>query len=332
VSRPATRHHYVPRAYLEGFGIPDLVLVRRRDKPKPFPSNPINVAVKIGFYDVDNPDGTTSDEVEKWLADIDGDAIKVMRSIVADGTPPATGSAERQLLANYLAIQLTRTPDARERFLFPFRVIGYAAGREIDADLVREYLETVYLGFAPGANEVDTALTLATVAARQSRSLSRAEVIGSTMTGIQRIAEVIIRKHWCLEIAREPGFLTSDSPLPLWRKPTFQNQRSGIGVANAEEIRFPLGVAHQLVLTERPRDSVLRVEPDRVRRCNADMAAGCYQCVVGHPEHPKWIETTNLAPRGSVLRMETVAVVKRLPDGTEAPGEAVHIWVERPSA
>lgn len=61
------RHHHVPRRYLERFAVDGKVLVRRRDG-KTFETNPVNVAVESGFYDVSGRTGGKPADVEGILA------------------------------------------------------------------------------------------------------------------------------------------------------------------------------------------------------------------------------------------------------------------------
>lgn len=51
-----------------------------------------------------------------------------------------------------------------------------------------------------------------------------------------------------------------------------------------QEVRFPIEAGHHLVLPQPiPGDGYLRVEPQRGRNCNQDMALGCHKLIVGHP-------------------------------------------------
>lgn len=95
----------------------------------------------------EKPDGTKSVEIEELFADIDTKAIEAMRNIDKANALPPRNSKDREILAAFIALQTTPTPEQRERVLFPLRVSQYAAGREITQPLVTEYLEKVHLGF-----------------------------------------------------------------------------------------------------------------------------------------------------------------------------------------
>lgn len=299
---PAKRHHFVPRAYLERFGRDGRVAVRRRGERKLIVAGAHNVAVEAGLYETEMPDGSRSVEVEDWLADIDGAAIAAIRAVADAEAAPAVGSTDRRVLARFLAIQTKRSPEARERVLFADKVITYAAGREIDSALVADYLEKVRLGFRPADGEIEGALTLTRYVLDRDEPLTSTEAIAIVMSGLDEVTRALEGKHWSVEVARKPRLLTSDTPLVLWRRPSAADRYRGIGVDNAEEIRFPLDPAHQLVLTDQPRPETLRVEPDRVRQCNADLAASCHRFVVGHPDHQQRLHEITLADKRSTVR------------------------------
>lgn len=156
----AKRHHYVPAAYLAGFGEGGSVLVRRRHRPAMYVTSVKNVAVEGGFYEVLGDDGQPSDAIERGLASLEDEALVALREVEQSQQVPPVGSSARSTLATFLAVQFTRTPLHRERIMFPERVARYAGSREIDAALMAEYLEREHLGFSPRDSEVRAALDL----------------------------------------------------------------------------------------------------------------------------------------------------------------------------
>src|SRR6266511_833954 len=329
MSKPK-RHHFVTRVYLERFAHHGRVLVRWRGKPGAVVTGVQNVAVESGFYDVEGPDGERSDAVEKMLADLEGDAAVALKSIDENRVPPGLGTTERATLAAFLALQLTRTPEARDRILFPRGLAAHAGEHEIDTTVVAEYLEHVYLGFRPNDSEVRTALDYAHVALRNPAILTKEFTIQVMVGSVNQFTPILLDKHWCLEIARKPRLITSDFPLVIWRKPSPRDKFEGVGIANAEEIRFPLDPGKQLVLTPARRPPVREIEPDRVRACNADVASACHRFIVGNPNWPTPLHEAFLAPRRPVLRFNTGPGYERQLDGTFAyMGEVLHMWVPR---
>jgi hypothetical protein len=312
----AKRHHYVPASYLTRFGEGGKVLVRPRGR-RMYVTSVINVAVEAGFYEVRDAEGEPTDAVERALAGLEGTAGAALTTIEQTQQLPPNGSVERETLATFLAVQFTRTPDHRELILFPERVAKYAADRAIDADLMTEYLQKVHLGFKPQDGEVRGALDFTHVALQNRASLTKDTAIRLTFGVVHKLQPVILALHWSLEVARRPRLITSDAPMVLWRKPSDRDHYRGFGVRNAEEIRFPISPAMQLVMTPESRGPVTRIEPDRVRACNADVAHACYRVVVGHPHREQQLERLDLPARRAVLRFHAGPGYRAMPDGSE---------------
>jgi hypothetical protein len=324
------RHHFVPRAYLDRFGENGTVRVRRRDRSATFVTNTLNVAVRCGFYD--HPDGPENErgELERELARLDDAAAEAMRVIDREGVVPRLGSQERLTLAIVMAQQLTRTPELRERALFPLRIAEYADGREIDRPLVEKYLRDVHLGFQPRPQEVEAAHDFVTFSLRDEHDFHDF-ALRSMFTSLDELAPRLLTRRWTLEVARKPRFITSDLPLVMWRPPTPRDNFEGVGLENSDEVRFPLDPGKQLVLRpEGPDTEVVEVEPGRVRACNQDVAAGCHEFVVGHPRRGLQLDKLELAPRRPVLRLNSGPLYVTGPDGeTIREGDALHMWVPR---
>ena len=329
MSKPK-RHHFVPRNYLGRFAHDGRVLVRWRGKKGLIGAGVQNVAVECGFYEVERPFGEKSVVVEEALAGLEGAAAGTIQLIDKTGAPPDVGSSERTTLAAFMALQFTRTPEQRGRVLFAKDLAAYAGDREINAGLVAEYLERVHLGFQPRDSEVRAALDFARVALQDSSVLTNETAMRLMVQSAEQLIPILLDLHWTLEIARKPRLLTSDHPLVIWRKPSPRDQFEGVGIANAEELRFPLDPAKQLVLTPTEGPLIRPIEPSRVRACNADIASGCHRFIVGQPNWPKQLQEVPLAPKRPVLRFNTGPGYEKRPDGTTVYlGEVLHAWVPR---
>lgn len=326
----AKRHHYVPAAYLARFGEGGSVLVRRRGRHDLYATSVRNVAVESGFYEVTDEDGKPTDALERTLAGLEGEAIAALTEIEERQELPRPTSEAYGTLAIFLAVQFTRTPLTRERIMFPHGVSRYADGRELDDALMADYLERVYLGFRPEDSEVRAALTVSQYLLREPEFFTKDNAIGLAFSTVERVAQVIAGMHWSLEVARKPRLITSDAPLVLWRTPTYRDNFEGFGLGNAEEVRFPINPGLQLVLTHERREALRRIEPDRVRACNANMALACYQVIVGHPRRERQLKLLDLPARRPALRFNTGPGYKALPDGSEeSMGDILHLWVPR---
>ena len=131
---------------------------------------------------------------------------------------------------------------------------------------------------------------------------------------------------WTVEHDRKGRFITSDTPVVLWRRPSSRDAFEGIGVQTATEIRFPLNPNKQLVMHRGHRPPSVRVTGDRVAECNADVASACHQYVVGRPERSIMLAALSLSPKRPVLRFNQAAGFERHPDGSfvRMDGDVVH--------
>lgn len=325
----AKRHHYVPRVFLERFAEDGSLCVRRRDG-KTFMTGATNVAVESGFYDLRLDDGSTSKAVEHILADIEGLIANVFRAIDESGEAPAPGTPNREVLAVYLAVQYTRTPEQRGRVLFPERLARYLAGRELTRDLVAEYLAVEHLRFTPGESEVQAAFDFASVALRDPDVLTAEFAMDMMLRSIEHLVPVLDELEWTIEHERKGRLITSDTPLVIWRPPSARDAFEGVGIGNAHEIRFPLDPAKQFVVSKRRRPPTVRITSDRVVSCNLDMIAGCHQFILGPPRLQRQLFEPDMKPHMPELRFNTGPLYERQPDGTNAyKGEVLHTWVPR---
>lgn len=330
LAKDPRRHHQVPRWYLDRFARNEQVLVRTREG-REFVTSTKNVAVETGFYDFTLPDGERTSVVERILSWVDGEAAEAAAAIDRTGRPPTAGSREREILAGYLALQTTRTADQRERVLFPEHVAAFAAGRPITRDLVADYLERNYLGFAPDPNEVGGAHTFVTAFLRDGPESLKNLAIDNMLNTVAMITPRLEAMHWSIELGGRWSFVTSDVPVVVWRKPSARDELRGFGIADASEVRFPLDPEKQLVLSERPRSATIRVAAHRPRRCNADLANGCHRQLIAHPDQHDALRRTTLDTYSPRIRFSVGRGVRQFADGREEPmaGEILQMRVER---
>lgn len=320
--------HYLPQFYLRGFGHRSEVLVRRRSGGV-FSTGTAVVGHENFLYE--HP-GLPAGAVETdYLKDLDARASRAISLILSEG-PPSKVSEDRSMLAHFLAVQHTRTPERREQMSWRARLREYLGGRELTRDFVRDYLREKHLGFYPSDSEVDAAYDLATYLGIDTDDDDRWLFLQHIVEPPKDLVEMLQLMDWTLETARKPRFITSDSPLVVWREPTPRDEFEGVGVANAEEVRFPIDAAHQLVLTQPSQgDGAREVEPQRVRDCNQDMALGCHRFIVGHPNRGVQLSRLELPEHRPVIRFNKGPKVVKGPDGElqETGEEILHTWLPR---
>jgi len=325
------RHHQVPQFYLERFATNAKLAVRWRNG-KRYETSPKNVAVESGFYDIPDGMGGVSKEIETGLANIEGMADRVLRRIDGEGRLPGPRDPDSATLALFVGLQIARTTTHRERVLFPRRVVAWANGREVTADLVADFLESQYLGFRPEPPEVDAAFTLVSVAiGDESHTLSDEFAVEMMLRAAWELSRRVIALNWSIEGDGRRELIISDSPVVVWRKPSPRDNFEGFGIENADEVRFPLDPGKQLVLSRRTRKEFLDVAVHRVRRSNADMAGACHRFIIGSPENRAQVDAQRLDPWRPLLRFNVGPGFEQAPDGTRRrmAGDIVHMWTPR---
>ncbi|WP_425505892.1 DUF4238 domain-containing protein [Streptomyces typhae] len=227
-----------------------MVRVRRRCPPKTHLANVKNVAAETGFYTITDDNGMPSTAIEHELSRLEGQGIDALRRIDETGMPPAVGTDDRELLCLYLAVQMARTPRKRTGPLFGRNVTAYANGREVDLELMTEYLTRKHLGHPPRAAEAQGAWDYyhGTRVMNGGNDPTHDEAVAVTLDSVQVCIPHYRARHWRLETSRKPIFLTSDAPLVLWRPETPEDAYRGFGLEGAHEIRFPVSPTAQLVL------------------------------------------------------------------------------------
>jgi hypothetical protein len=324
------RHHFVPEFYLLRFANENERVLERPRSRKEFVTNIDNVAAECGFYDVTQPDGTKSKEVEDRLTQVEGDTAEVLRWIDTTMEAPPSGSHERAALSEYLGLQMSRTRELREQTQFPLKVEAFLDGRALTFDLMAEFLEQIHLGFAPIDGEVQGAFDY-TAILLQDRKLLTAEWSMSVMFDTAEMAApVLAERYWCIEHDRKERLVTSDTPLAIWRTPSSKDAYSGTGVVDADEIRFPLDPSKQLVMTKRGRSPSARINPERSAACNQDMALACHNFVIAHPSQQERVVQLELPERRPVLRFNSGPLLQEQPGGSSIQGgQVMHAWVPR---
>lgn len=115
-----------------------------------------------------------------------------------------------------------------------------------------------------------------------------------------RIAEYLLPRPWWLVHYEAPALLTSDEPVVLHFGDGSRSGQRG-GIANADEIWFPVDPSHLLILG-RPDDPLpeqrLTLPPSTARTVNSAVAAAAYEYIYMRPgqDHLHGIELTEPGP------------------------------------
>lgn len=272
----ARAHHYVPQTYLRLWATDGQVAVRRRGSAASFVASTINVAQETDLYTVETEDGP-SDLVERYLAEMERVLPDVLAAIRV-GQIPGRGTPGRMLFASLLALQYVRTPDRIEEQRFPADALKAAGGSHpVPKDTIRGFLEERW-GYPPQESEVQGAGDFVNYVLRDGQQMTNAEYLQTTFGTLPTLADRLAAMRWSTEVTKGGHFLTSDQPLTLWLKDP--SPFRGAGIDSADEIRFPAGPRHLLVLRRTGRESTTFVTRARVASVNRHVAATCRQMVI----------------------------------------------------
>lgn len=247
-----SRHHYVQKAYLDKFtetGLIDVIYrvdgsVRRRQRTE-------NVANMKGLYTIVKDDGQKDGSLEGAFAiDIEDPAMKIINNITSL-FPYVPRDKERSMLAHYVAFQYLRTLEAKRRFELE---TGRLAAIQIfnianNPNKIKEYL--VSIGKDASSKGVIQYRSQVLKAVKNYEITPGANSwISTIMDNVAHIAQIMLeRYYWHLYAYNDVALLTCDHPVVLRR---IRSDMRGIGFGNADEILFPLGNKHALILSTDP--------------------------------------------------------------------------------
>jgi Protein of unknown function (DUF4238) len=115
-------------------------------------------------------------------------------------------------------------------------------------------------------------------------------------------------------MSTDHAFVTTDRPVAMWKRDTRDLTMMGTGLENSDEVRFPLGPHHLLVLRPRFPEHRTHVGPGRVSEVNRHLAAGCYEMVVAPPSDRAELAQLSLRRVRPALRLNTGPLLE--PDAT----------------
>ena len=128
----ARNHHYVPQFYLRGFLDPNLqgegLHVIDKINRRHFVSTPRRVAYERDFNRINVPDHAI-DEIERHLAQIEGQAAAVLRDIAQNATLPQ--NRDMDVLVVFIGILAANNPQIRDSLI------------NIDQEIARQMMQSV---------------------------------------------------------------------------------------------------------------------------------------------------------------------------------------------
>jgi hypothetical protein len=296
------RHHRLPRFYLERFADErrQITTIDRRTGER-WTGAITDAAAEKDFYTSINLDGAKDGRAEQLLTQIEGAAAAAIGHIVNPVFslfPPQP--QDRGALCMFLAFQRVRGRSARKKIellgdLYAHlripsgMTVDEAAGwlraseLEVTTEAVRDLVELSAdmdnLEFVPDPN-------------------AHLGVMGGAAL---RIFDEVIPRPWYLVEYDSPALLTSDEPVALHFRDHNRPPGHGNGIANTDEIWFPLDPCRLLALGK-PGDPLpeqrVKVARETAKIVNVTVAAGAYEYIYMHPgqDHLRGIRLPRPAP------------------------------------
>ena len=301
------RPHYVPQTYYRPWtgGPVDVRLAHRlRSSDSALLNSTRNIAVATGIYGA----GELGQAREEQFQLLENEWPALRDDLITRGD---LQDERRSLLAVFMAVQLMRTLKHSNETNFIANVAATTTEWPPSRDVVRAYLHKLD-GREPDDAEVYAAWTFVSAAPAPAPTLDMAMSISMDIA-IRQIAPRLEARRWTVRNFRKPDLFTNDCPVHKWSKPTERPPVGGIGVENAEEVRFPISPSALLVMTRgdaEPSNASLRM-------VNAEISKHAHKFVVASPEHLTKLDQLALPKYPPRMRF-------RLIGGPE--GELLHMW------
>jgi hypothetical protein len=322
--------HYLPRSYLAHFaGDHHRITVRRRGA-EPITSNISKAGGENHLYSVVLPDGTRDVTAEKTLSKFETVAARALNELRNKSQIPRSGSQGRQAVSLFLGLQMTRTPEQANRYLFAQNAIDKLGGIErIDTNTMHDFLRDHHLGFDPEEPEVKAATDI--VHAMHNMGLpTKAELLQDMFdTTMKTFAPLLSNMQWSLERSSKPRLATCDRLPAIWCRNPDGEDYKGFGIMDADELWFPVSSYMLLILRRNESEKVIDVDAERFEFVNSHLSRHCYQAVFHEPSNVDRIGSFPMATRRPSVRFWTAPLID---DSTSSQAgaterEALHQWI-----
>jgi hypothetical protein len=270
------QHHYVHRAYLEGFVDPDC---EKRGEyfiwaymlgKSPFRQRPERIAKRNYYYCFDRENRRQFD-FEHTLQRLEDISLPVLRKLRSGNF--LLDPEERLTLAGYVALSYTRVPTF-ENLVNRFAMLDMALKvKKFESDeenlklIARE--ESEKTGREVNVEDIRKTLNAGNVFLTQSNRGWSLEQMVRVMMTLQRI---IFEMRWVFLVAEDtdPGFLTTDNPVAVFDAPTVDVPGTGFLSSPNTYVTFP--ISREICLLAKhlsgPAQKVARISGTGVRQVN----------------------------------------------------------------
>lgn len=275
----ARRHHFVPAFFLSGFtaaGRRDEHLwVTDRTTGRRWRATPDRAAAERDFYRIDDPI-LSDDHVERELARLEGLAAPILKSVLASGVLPEA-QEEGAILVSFLGILAVRSPGIRRSMIaYGEQHVRSLFGRMVDDraryEQARADLERLTGRVLPPFQEMKDLVERPDV--EYHLTLDRTEAVKFSFELTGYVHSLLFRRHWSLveADAASPGFVTSDTPVPLMLRAPTASDPTYRFILSPTEITIPISRTRALIGFEEEQYVPPVADKTTVARINARTA------------------------------------------------------------
>jgi hypothetical protein len=212
--------------------------------------------------------------------------------------------------------------------MFANNVVDYVSSLPVSFEAMRQYLTEMHFGAGPNEVEVRAAADLVNGMTAMGPLPSKEDSLDILFrVALQKVSPVLQEKAWAIEIDPHGQFITSDLPVNKYWAPSKCNDYEGVGVENADEIRFPVDPSHLLVLRPRYPEHRVVVDEKRVRAVNLGTAARCYRFMVAHVDQEQFIGALRLRDHAAALRFHEGPLVDAAGVPVKPRRDVIHTYV-----
>lgn len=236
-NRATERHHFIPQFYLRYWCGEDSKLLAYPVTGAPaFATSPKNVAAIKGLHHAGSFEHLRDFDYEGRLSSIEGLFSARWPDIFQRSKNPKT----KQNLSSFLALMHLRHPNR-------FADIGEINRRYRELTAGCEDHETIRILHRKSAGR---ALKVKDIrdGARDDEATRKEAFLRLMRTVLEPLAAILMKRKWGVVISREPIFITSDSPLVIWRGNAL-SQNIGFETPGTQ-ITFPLTPYQMLVIND----------------------------------------------------------------------------------
>lgn len=280
------RHHLVPRFYLQRWADQEgRILLADVRSGNAFVTALKNAGVERDFYTVETDEGT-SDIVEREMAKIEGLAAEVFQAI-DEGVWPLPKRL-REILANFLSLQLCRGPHLRQALQSSTEWAIKTSNR-----MILEYPEFLQKAARDVYGPNLTAEKVDELRAALSEDYEVKVHTNTSVTTFFEAAADFVQPIWDMTwlLLDSPGkeFYTADVPMAHWRWES-DNSQMPMGLFTSESTTFPIDRRRCLRLRweeDPPEGCRYTIADDAVPIINGGTALHAFRALFAHPSQLK---------------------------------------------